>query len=251
VINVFNDDQILKNIKAQSRVFFSDRRNIYMLLLVLSIPVIYEAFRFTPLEEVMEPNILNDYPTRWLQERLGTDSIYAYFASYYYFIPHVFIMAGLVPMFFFAKRMPAWFYLFMAMIIFIIDTSFYFIYPVAPPCRLDLPYIEPIRINLFPFSDATISVHYSALPSGHIFISMIGVLISHLEKWKKTRLVYVVNTIIMSVVIVYTGDHYIEDSLASIVLVLGIYALSFLLFTRIGWMKKDEDGNYISTSNVH
>jgi len=248
VVRVIWRAKILWKVRQQLRVFLSDRRNIYMLILVLLIPLVYESFRFTPLEDFVEPKVLNDYPTRWLQEKLGTESVFAYFASYYYFIPHLFIMAGLVPLFFFARRMPPWFYLFMSLLIFIIDTSFYFIYPVAPPCRLDSAYIEPIRINLFPFSDSTISVHYSALPSGHIFISMMGLLIAYIERWRAPKIIYGVNTILMSIVIVYTGDHYIEDSIASVVLVLCVYLISLFLFRKIGWIKKTEDGGYISTS---
>ncbi|HPR41599.1 MAG TPA: phosphatase PAP2 family protein [Candidatus Methanofastidiosa archaeon] len=243
-----NIEKFIVSVKKQAMCFFSDRRNIYMLIMVFLIPIIYEGFRFTPIEGMIEPNILNDYPTRWLQEKLGTDTVYAYFASYYYFIPHLFIMAGLAPMFFFARRMPPWFYLFIAIVIFMIDTSFYFIYPVAPPCRLNSEYIEPIRINLFPFSDSTISVHYSALPSGHIFISMIGVLISYLERWKKVLVVYAFNTVLMSMVVVYTGDHYVEDTIASTVLVLGVFLISLVMFKRIGWMRRMDDGSYISTS---
>lgn len=233
-------------IKRQLKSFLSDKRNIYMMVLVIMIPIIYELFRFTPLESSINPHILNDYPTRWLQERLGTDGILAYFASYYYFIPHLFITAGLAPMFLFAKRIPAWVYLFMAIAIFIIDTSFYFIYPVAPPCRLNSEFIEPIRINLFPLSDSTIAVHYSALPSGHIFISMMGLLMSYIEKWRWPMFIYAFNTVFMSIVIVYTGDHYIEDSIASVVLVLGVFLTSFLLFRKIGWIRKEDEGRYVS-----
>lgn len=240
--------ELKKKTKNQLNSFLSDKRNVYMLLLVIMIPLVYELFRFTPLESLIEPNTLNDFPTRWLQEKLGTDTVFAYFASYYYFIPHVLIMAGLAPMFLFAKRRPPWFYLSIAMIIFIIDTSFYFIYPVAPPIRLDSPLIEPIRINIFPFSDTTISVHYSALPSGHIFISFLGLLIAYIEKWKKTMKIYAFNTIIMTFVIVYTGDHYVEDAIASIILVLGVYALIWIISKKKGWIIKNKYGMYVSSS---
>jgi len=240
--------KMMKKIKNQLNYFLSDKRNVYMLLLVIMIPLVYELFRFTPLESVIEPNTLNDYPTRWLQEKLGTDTAIAYFASYYYFIPHVLIMAGLAPMFIISKRRPPWFYLCIALIIFIIDTSFYFIYPVAPPVRLDSQFIEPIRINIFPFSDSTISVHYSALPSGHIFISFLGLLIAYLEKWKKAVIIYALNTVIMTFVIVYTGDHYIEDAIASIILVLGVYALTLLAFRKKGWIVKNKYGMYVSST---
>jgi membrane-associated phospholipid phosphatase len=77
---------------------------------------------------------------------------------------------------------------------------------------------------------------------------MIGTLLAYIERWKKISCIYAFNTIFMSVIIVYTGDHYLEDAIASIVLVLGIFAVSLAIFRKLGWIKKDEDGSYRSTS---
>jgi len=211
-------------IKTQWRVFLSDRWNIYMLILVLMIPVVYESLRFMPVEESMTPHTFSPALTIWLQERLGTDGLIAYAASYYYVIPHILLMAGLGPLFLFAKRRPAWVYLSMALAIFILDSVIYVLYPVAPPVRLDDSGVVPIRINLFALSETTITAHYSAIPSGHIFTTVLGFLIAWLERWRRVAALYAANTIIMTGVIVYLGDHYFIDAVASLVLVGVVYA---------------------------
>ncbi len=224
---------IVTHLKA----FFADPCNVYALALVLLIPIVYESLRFTPVESNMIPHTFSPALTIWLQERLGTNGIIAYAASYYYVIPHIILMAGLVPMFVFAKNRPAWVYMMMAVSIFIVDSLIYIAYPVAPPVRLEGTGAVPIRINLFELSETTITAHYSALPSGHIFTTVLGLLIAIVERWKWPAVVYGVNTIVMTVIIVYLGDHYLIDSVASVVLVICIYAIVWGVARRTSYVK--------------
>ena len=224
-------------VAAQWKSFIADRCNMYALVLVLLIPIVYESLSFTPVESSMIPHTFSPSLTIWLQERLGTDGIVAYAASYYYVIPHIILMAGLGPLFLFARKRPAWVYMAMAVSIFIIDSIIYVVYPVAPPVRLEGTGVVPIRINLFELSETTITAHYSALPSGHIFTSVLGLLIAMVERWKWPTILYGANTVIMTVVIVYLGDHYLIDSFASVVLVTGIYAVVWGIARRTSYVK--------------
>ncbi|MHC1604395.1 MAG: phosphatase PAP2 family protein [Candidatus Methanofastidiosia archaeon] len=230
---------IKTRIMEQKNTFFSDKKNVYMGAAVVLIPIIYEGLRFVPLEETMVPYTFPPTITIWLQNLLGTEGLIAYFASYYYIFPHFIILGGLVPMFFFAKKRPPWFYLSIALVAFIIDTICYIYYPVAPPVRLPNSGAVPIRLNLFPISDATITAYYSCLPSGHIFSSMLGVVIAFTEDWKWPKILYSLNTIIMTVVIVYLGDHYLIDSISSVAIILVLYFLNWKVFKILGWVKKD------------
>lgn len=216
---------IKERITTQWRYFTSDRKSIYTLIIALLIPVTYELMRFVPLEDTLTPHTFSMAPTLFLQKILGTDGIVAIAASYYYVIPHVLLLVGLLVMIFFSKNRPPWYYFTIAIMIYVIDFAISTLFPVAPPVRLAIHDYVPIRIEHFPLSETTITAHYSALPSGHIFTSVFGALIAKLEGWKRTYYIYLANTVIMTVVIVYTGDHYLIDSFASIALVAAIYVV--------------------------
>jgi len=238
---VLQKEEICNNIKSQRYWFTSDKKNLYFLVAVLLIPILYESMRFTPIEDAMSPHTFSPALTIWLQELFGTDGVIAYLASYYYVIPHIILLVGLGPLFFFAKKKPAWTYLSLALALFIIDNIIYFLYPVAPPIRLNEPPVVPIRIELFALSEKTISLHYSALPSGHIYSLMMGTLIGHLENWKKVKIIYGINVIIMTFVIIYLGDHYLIDAIASIVVVISIYYLINAFSEKYVSKKKETD----------
>ncbi|MHC1609191.1 MAG: phosphatase PAP2 family protein, partial [Candidatus Methanofastidiosia archaeon] len=68
-----------------------------------------------------------------------------------------------------------------------------------------------------------------------------GTLIGHLENWKKVKIIYGINVIIMTFVIVYLGDHYLIDAIASIVVVISIYYLINAFSEKYVSKKKETD----------
>jgi hypothetical protein len=225
---------IKKAVVEQFKRFYANRLNLVFLFIAVFIPILYESLRFLPLEETMNPHTFPATFTILLQDILGTKGPIAKFASYYYVIPHLAITVLLGPLFFFSKNRPPWVYMSVGIIIFIIDSVIYLTYPVAPPIRVEDLEVVPIRIEYFPWSEKTITAHYSAIPSGHIFISTLGALIAIIERWKKIAALYVVNTIVMTVVIVYTGDHYLIDAMLSVIFVVGTYKLVWYVAKKKG-----------------
>ncbi|RZN49521.1 hypothetical protein EF808_02160 [archaeon] len=222
-------------VKRQFKRFTSNKLNIVFLAIAVFVPIIYEGLRFLPLEETMNPHTFPATFTIVLQDLLGTEGPIARFAAYYYVIPHLVITALLGPLFFFSKNRPPWVYMSIGIFIFIIDSIIYVTYPVAPPIRVEELEVVPIRIEYFAWSEKTITAHYSAIPSGHIFISSLGALISIIERWRKTATLYVANTIIMTVVIVYTGDHYLIDAIISVIFVAAIYKIVWYIAKKKGF----------------
>jgi membrane-associated phospholipid phosphatase len=194
--------------------FVGDRKNIILGVFTIFIPILYELFGFVGTEQSITPYTFPATVTNTLQNIFGTKGVTAYFASYYYFFVQLLVLGGLACVIFFTKK--PWVYFLAALICFVVDSTIYLIFPLAPPVRTGAA--VPIRLNLFPVSDYIITAKYSAFPSGHIMASFLGFLICRKENFKKIEALYIMNTLIMSFVVVYLGEHYLVDSFGGIFL---------------------------------
>ncbi|MCK4636324.1 MAG: phosphatase PAP2 family protein [Methanomicrobia archaeon] len=201
-------------IKKASANFMGDKKNIIFGIFIIFIPVLYELFGFVGTEQNIIPYTLPATITNALQNFLGIKGVMAHFASYYYFYIQLLVLGGLVCVIFFTKK--PWVYFLAALICFAADSVIYMFFPLAPPVRTGAA--DPIRLNLFPVSDYIITAKYSAFPSGHIMASFLAALICRKENFKKVEILYIMNTFIMSFVVVYLGEHYLIDAFGGILL---------------------------------
>jgi len=196
--------------------FISDRKNIIFGGSIFFVPILYELFGSMDIEKNITPYTFPATITNCLQSFLGTEGVIAHMVSYYYFFIYLFVISGLAFAIFFAQK--PWIYSFAVLISLCIESAIYLIFPLAPPVRTRAA--VPIRLNLFHTSDHFVAIKYSAFPSGHIMISFLGFLICRKENFKKTEMFYLLNTLLMSVIVLYLGEHYLIDVFGGILLAL-------------------------------
>lgn len=174
-------------------------------------------------------NTLSPGITKNLQEMIGTNGIFAVFASMYYFfifatnLALVIISAYFAPYYGKHKTSP-WLYIVGIYLVWFVDMIFYVIYPVAPPIRYNSGVVR-IRQNYMPWSDTLIGMKYNAFPSGHIMYLTCGLYIGMREKIKKLELWYLINLILTSFVVLYLGEHYIHDLVSGFIVALSIMGI--------------------------
>ena len=62
--------------------------------------------------------------------------------------------------------------------------------------------------------------------------SFLGILICRKENFKKAKIYYMLNTVIMSFVVVYLGEHYLVDAFGGILLALVGFNLAWYISKR-------------------
>jgi len=212
--------------------FFHNPKNIAIGLLVIVAPAIYGFFP-KPLDEQIkngERSVItwNPWATELLREILGVgkNNPFAIFAAWYYTWLFVIINigSGIYILMLNKRRREPWIYLLCFSTLFVIDTMFYYIFPVAPPVRTEGFY--NVRADILPHSETMISIDYNALPSAHIWILAIPLCITVAERHWKLTVWYSCNILLMTIVVVYFGDHYIIDCVLAVV-------LTFIVFVTL------------------
>ncbi len=193
--------------------------------------LLWLLFPTTP-ESQMIPHTFSPGVTLWLQERLGTDGLMAWFASLYYNFPMIINIALFFFVMYFApkgnKGRDGWIYGVCILLGFLVELIIYLAYPVAPPIRVP-EYINQgvvqVRLNKLPWSDNLITLKYNALPSGHMIYSILGYLVCKEEGFTKPGYFYLMNTIIFSFIILYLGEHYWIDIIGSLIVTISVFFL--------------------------
>jgi membrane-associated phospholipid phosphatase len=113
-----------------------------------------------------------------------------------------------------------------------------FVFPVIVPIRWndfgrELP-VVPIRLQQFKQSDVTNGLLYNGLPSNHFGMMLAGVILSLFiaqndpwHGWIIAMFVFLVLALFFCVSVIYLGEHYIWDLLASIVVYVPIMLIVF------------------------
>ena len=146
------------------------------------------------------------------RNRIRTEGTAATISSYFYIYGHVCALLILSVVIFFSKNQRT--NMLAVVLSFAMESSIYLIFPLAPPVRTESA--VPIRLIVFPDSDAMVSIKYSAFPSGHIIKSVLGYIICRREKFFKMSYVYGLNTVLVSLVVLYLGEHYAIDILGGV-----------------------------------
>jgi len=94
----------------------------------------------------------------------------------------------------------------------------------ASPVRIPGNGVDFIRYEVFPLSDAMIGIKYGAIPSGHVGAPVILFLAGRLRNIKWAQWLALLFFIAFWFTILYLGEHYIIDGLASLI----VYPLMFL-----------------------
>ncbi|MFX0115649.1 MAG: phosphatase PAP2 family protein [Candidatus Hodarchaeota archaeon] len=190
---------------------------------------VYKFARFTgEREEDMAPNIMSPDLTVWLQKFLGTRGWIAEFLSYYYVYWQLVTIVCVYFIVYYSARgrkgRPAWLYAFTVLTcLFINYPLIWLFFPVAPPVRFPALGIETeavqVREHYLPWSEELISANYSALPSGHMIVIFSGYFVAREEGFEDAKWFFLLGSLLMTLTVVYLGDHYLIDVLGSFVLV--------------------------------
>lgn len=224
-----NPDRVGHKIFHRFYPFFQNPKNIAVGLLVIAAPAIYGLFP-KPLDEKIrngEHGVIRWSPwaTDFLRDLIGVgkDNWFAIFSTWYYtwLFVCINIGTGIYILMLNKKRREPWIYLLCFSTLFIIDTLFYYIFPVAPPVRSDGFY--NVRADVLPSSETMISIDYNALPSAHIWILAIPLCITIAEQHWKLTAWYSFNIVLMTIVVIYLGDHYFIDCALAVVLTIIVF----------------------------
>lgn len=206
-----------------------DKGNFLFLGFSFAFIAVYKFARFTrEREEEMIPNIMSSDLTIWLQKLLGTRGWIAEFFSYYYIYCQLTMIVCVYFIVYYSskgrKGRPAWLYASAVLTcLFINYPLIWLFFPVAPPVRFSALGIETeavkVREYYLPWSEELISANYSALPSGHMIIFFAGYFVAREEGFKDAKWFFLLGSAIMTLSVIYLGEHYLIDVLGSFVLV--------------------------------
>ncbi|MEA1993785.1 MAG: phosphatase PAP2 family protein [Euryarchaeota archaeon] len=215
-----------RQIEERFLALISDNKMILLVLLAAVELTLYRSVHSTGFENDIQPHIMPAKTTLALQGYIGTDGFIATVSSYFYVYGHIFALLLLAGVIFFSKDQKT--NMLAVVISFALESLIYLIYPLAPPIRTMAA--VPIRVLVFPTSETLISIKYSAFPSGHIIKSALAYLICRRENFFKMSYIYAANTILVSLVVLYLGEHYAVDVVGGILLAL----LGFEAAKRLG-----------------
>lgn len=221
---------------------------------------VYKFAEFTgEREEEMAPNIMSPDLTVWLQQTLGTRGWIAEFLSYYYVYWQLTTIVCVYFTVYYSARgkkgRPAWLYAFAVLTcLFINYPIIWLFFPVAPPVRFPALGIETeavsVRDHYLPWSEELISANYSALPSGHMIIIFSGYFVAREEAFEDAKWFFLIGSLIMTLTVVYLGDHYLIDVIGSFVLVPAVLFPAAYLYDRFQARKTALHSNVLEQSTI-
>ncbi|MFW9916997.1 MAG: phosphatase PAP2 family protein [Candidatus Thorarchaeota archaeon] len=230
--------------------FLSNKANLAIFFFGAFIPVFYLAWRPAELEKKMIPYTYSPALTQWLQDLLGVDTIVAWAFSWVYMSFHIMSIGLLYFVAYFAERgnegsraRPAWVYGLPMICFQQLDMLIWLIWPVAPPIRW-IPEgsgVVAIRTRWLPWSDDLITYYYSALPSGHASVTIAGFLAAHYSGQKKFRAFFFVEWFLVTFTILYLGEHYWLDPVASILVAGTLICISVRIYDSFRYRDSSSD----------
>lgn len=240
--------QLAENETSYLLATLKDKGNFLFLGVSFLFIAFYKFAKFTSeREEEMAPNIMSPDLTIWLQKLLGTRGWIAEFLSYYYVYWQLTTIVCVYFVVYYSakgrKRRPAWLYAFAVLVCLGINYPLIWLFfPVAPPVRFPALGIETeavqVREHYLPWSEELISANYSALPSGHMIIFFSGYFIAREEGFNDAKWFFLLGSFVMTFTVVYLGDHYLIDVLASFVLVPAVMFPANALYDRFKTWKQ-------------
>ncbi|MFX0115927.1 MAG: phosphatase PAP2 family protein [Candidatus Hodarchaeota archaeon] len=236
--------------KMYLKQFLSNKGNLAVFFFGAFIPLFYLAWRPAELEKEMIPYTYSPMLTQELQNLLGIETITAWAFSWIYMSFHIMSIGLLYFIAYFAERenegyraRPAWVYGLPMICFQQLDILIWLVWPVAPPIRW-IPEgsgVAAIRTHWLPWSDDVITYYYSALPSGHGSVTIAGFLAAHYSGQKKFRAFFFIEWFLVTFTIVYLGEHYWLDPVASIMVAGTLICISVRIYDSFRYRGSTRD----------
>ena len=190
-------------------------------------------------EDPNNPRLVSFDPSLTVKLQAYSTPLLDAIASYLYMVGFMGVLTVLF-LTFFGEEEHAWKYLLAFHAWFVIATFVQFLYPVIVQIRIDpIPSgIPHIRAEVAPWSEALIGIKYAGIPSGHAAGAILLWMTGRERKVDWVRRLGLVTMVLIPVITLYTGDHYIWDVVVSYILCPVIFLGTLRLIKR--WEAKKE-----------
>ena len=215
-------------LRLTTQEFVKERKNVALFLLGIVIAVFHQTRQFSEnLHEIAATSIIfSSAVTETLQVYVlthfpNTFWIFDWVVSLLYVFGFLFVMAVLIITMITTGR-EAWRYGLALLACWIVQISLQMLFPVLVPIRVNKD-IRPIRKEIWPWSEKMMGLKYGGIPSGHFGYSIFGVLLTKRIQYRRMNAIYVFYTLIVPLLVLYLGEHYIVDLVVSLILFPAIY----------------------------
>ncbi|MFX0210613.1 MAG: phosphatase PAP2 family protein [Candidatus Hodarchaeota archaeon] len=221
-------ERFTRLLRITTQEFVKERKNVALFLLGIVIAVFHQTRQFSEnLFEIAENSIIfSSAVTETLQVYVithfpNTFWIFDWVVSLLYIFGFLFVMVFLILTMITTGR-EAWRYGLALLACWIVQISLQILFPVLVPIRVNKN-IRPIRKEIWPWSEKMMGLKYGGIPSGHFGYPIFGVLMTRQIQYRKMNAIYVFYTLIIPLIVIYLGEHYIVDLVASLILFPAIY----------------------------
>ncbi len=209
---------------------FRERKNLLTILLVLADLVFWYGNRFLPKPPKEKIILLDPTPTRILQD-LFSHPLLDYLASYIWAFGYVIVITTVI-ISVSARGQNAWRIGVPIALAWAINLTIQVLFPVIVPIRMEAygldPGIRNIPKETLHWTDNINGMLWAGLPSAHIGVASAAFLVCYFG-YKETKLEnkapYLMGMLVatffilaFSFSVIYLGEHYIEDIIASLIL---------------------------------
>ncbi len=172
--------------------------------------------------ETLQVFVLNHFPnTFW---------IFDWIVSLLYVFAFTFVLVTLVLTIITTGR-EAWRYGIALLACSFLQISLQVLVPVLVPIRWNID-IRPIRKEIWPWSEKLIGIKFGGIPSGHFGYSIFGVLLAKQIKYRRMFVFYLINSLLFPPIVLYLGEHYVVDLVASLILFPTLYYVVLKMITH-------------------
>ncbi len=220
----------------------SEKKNLMTILLVVLDLFIWYINRFFPKPSERDAIFLNPTPTLWLQRHFSNIFV-DYFTSIYWSFGYAFLISLLI-LVTLSRGKEAWKIGLPIALVWGLNIIIQLLFPIVVPIRWrdynkTIP-IRYVRFEVLGWTDKANGILYAGLPSGHIGVASAGlmtVLLSMRSTRYKKRLkfllwLYVITIPIYSFCVLYLGEHFVEDIIASLILWPSFIYIGYTILTR-------------------
>ncbi|MFX0197056.1 MAG: phosphatase PAP2 family protein [Candidatus Hodarchaeota archaeon] len=215
-------------LRLTTQEFVKERKNVALLLLGIAYFVFYQTRQFSEnLQKIAADSIIfSSSVTETLQIYVlthfpNTFWIIDWIAALLYVFAFTFVLASLLLVMITTGR-EAWRYGLAWLACGLVQFSLQILFPVLVPIRSSKD-IRPIRKEIWPSSEKLVGIKYGGIPSGHFGYSIFGILLTKRINYRRMNFLYILNTLIFPPIVLYLGEHYIVDLVASLIFFPVIY----------------------------
>jgi len=204
------------------------RRNLAMWVVLVSWALYYFTFQFHNNQEPYYPDnpLFSTWPNEFLQDYRNV--FLDYFFSYAWVI--LFICVGLIyALVAFASEEDFFRYGMVFWVAWLAQSIIQLTFNLASPMRDPDRGLDFIREEVFPFSENLVGIKYGAFPSGHVGVTLLLYLVARERGIPWVMRFAVVCECVLFFTVIYLGEHYLIDAVASAIL----YPAIFLIVTKL------------------